>query len=408
MRCVDLKSFVKIIITASVTAAVTFSATSVLYLSRQSEMTELSLSSKELKTKIDSINTYIDNNYLYDDVDYEKANTAAIKAYVESLEEPYTHYYSKDEFDKYISNVEESYVGIGIIISADIEADKLVVISPIKGSPAYEADIKPGDYIIAVDGEKFNSSQMDSCVSKIKGGKEGTDVTITVERDGETKDYNIERREIIENSVRYEMLDNKIGYVTISSFNTNRGSSKENTYTEFKEAIDNLTSDGMKKLIIDVRDNPGGVLNVVCQISDYLLPEGVITYTETRKGEKKEYKSDEKCIDVPIAMLINGSSASASEILAGALKDYDRAVIVGQTSYGKGIVQNVFPFSDGSGMSMTVSKYFTPNGTSIHGVGVEPDVEVALPDEYADSFVSQVPRGQDTQLQKAIELLNDK
>ena len=403
-----MKSFVKIIITASVTAAVTFSATSVLYLSRQSEMTELSLSSKELKTKIDSINTYIDNNYLYDDVDYEKANTAAIKAYVESLEEPYTHYYSKDEFDKYISNVEESYVGIGIIISADVEAYKLVVISPIKGSPAYEMGIKSGDYIIAVDQEKFNSSQMNDCVSKIKGGKEGTDVTITVERDGETKDYNIERREIIENSVRYEMLDNKIGYVTISSFNTNRGSSKENTYTEFKEAIDNLTSDGMEKLIIDVRDNPGGVLNVVCQISDYLLPEGVITYTETRKGEKKEYKSDEKCIDVPIAMLINGSSASASEILAGALKDYDRAVIVGQTSYGKGIVQNVFPFSDGSGMSMTVSKYFTPNGTSIHGVGVEPDVEVALPDEYADSFVSQVPRGQDTQLQKAIELLNDK
>ena len=403
-----MKSFLKIIITASVTAAVTFSATSVFYMSRQSETTGLDLSSRELKAKIDSINTYIDNNYLYDDVDYEKANTAAVKAYVESLEEPYTHYYSKDEFERYTSSVEESYVGIGIIISADVEADKLVVISPIKGSPAYEMGIKPGDYIIAVDQEKFNSSQMNDCVSKIKGGKEGTSVTITVERGGETKDYNIERREIIENSVRYEMLDDNIGYVAISSFNTNTGTSKENTYTEFKDAIESLTSDGMEKLIIDVRDNPGGVLNVVCQISDYLLPKGVITYTETRKGEKKEYKSDEKCIDVPIAMLINGSSASASEILAGAIKDYDRAVIVGQTSYGKGIVQNVFPFSDGSGMSMTVSKYFTPNGTSIHGVGVEPDVEAELPDEYADSLVSQVPRDKDTQLKKAIELLNNK
>ena len=408
MRCVDLKSFLKIIITASVTAAVTFSATSVFYMSRQSETTGLDLSSRELKAKIDSINTYIDNNYLYDDVDYDKANTAAVKAYVESLEEPYTHYYSKDEFERYTSSVEESYVGIGIIISADVEADKLVVISPIKGSPAYEMGIKPGDYIIAVDQEKFNSSQMNDCVSKIKGGKEGTSVTITVERGGETKDYNIERREIIENSVRYEMLDDNIGYVAISSFNTNTGTSKENTYTEFKDAIESLTSDGMEKLIIDVRDNPGGVLNVVCQIADYLLPKGVITYTETRKGEKKEYKSDEKCIDVPIAMLINGSSASASEILAGALKDYDRAVIVGQTSYGKGIVQNVFPFSDGSGMSMTVSKYFTPNGTSIHGVGVEPDVEAELPDEYVNSLVSQVPRDKDTQLKKAIELLNNK
>ena len=403
-----MKSFLKIIITASVTAAVTFSATSVFYMSRQSETTGLDLSSRELKAKIDSINTYIDNNYLYDDVDYDKANTAAVKAYVESLEEPYTHYYSKDEFERYTSSVEESYVGIGIIISADVEADKLVVISPIKGSPAYEMGIKPGDYIIAVDQEKFNSSQMNDCVSKIKGGKEGTSVTITVERGGETKDYNIERREIIENSVRYEMLDDNIGYVAISSFNTNTGTSKENTYTEFKDAIESLTSDGMEKLIIDVRDNPGGVLNVVCQISDYLLPKGVITYTETRKGEKKEYKSDEKCIDVPIAMLINGSSASASEILAGALKDYDRAVIVGQTSYGKGIVQNVFPFSDGSGMSMTVSKYFTPNGTSIHGVGVEPDVEAELPDEYVNSLVSQVPRDKDTQLKKAIELLNNK
>lgn len=402
-----MKSFVRIIITALVTAAITFSATSVFYLSRQADVTELAQSSKTLKTKIDSINTYIDNNYLYDDVDYEKANTAAIKAYVESLEEPYTHYYSKDEFDRYISDVEESYVGIGIIISADTEADKLVVISPIKGSPAYEMGIKPGDYIVAVDGEQFNSTQMNDCVSKIKGGKEGTDVKITVERDGERKDYNIERKEIVENSVQYEMLDNKIGYVAISRFNTNNNSLKENTYTEFKNAVENLTSDGMEKLIIDVRDNPGGVLSVVCQVSDYLLPEGIITYTETRKGEKKEYKSDEEHVDVPIAMLINGSSASASEILAGALKDYDRAVIVGQTSYGKGIVQNVFPFLDGSGMSMTVSKYFTPNGTSIHGVGVEPDVEVVLPDEYKDSLISQVPRDKDTQLQKAIELLNN-
>lgn len=403
-----MKSFIKTAIAVAVTATVTFSATSIYYATKNMGLTGSGSNTQALKLKLDTINTYIDNNYLYENVDFTKANTAAIKAYVESLEEPYTHYYSEEEFESYISNVEESYVGIGVIISADTETDKIVVVSPLKDSPAYEAGIKPGDFIIAVEDETFDASGMDACVSAIKSGKEGTKVNITVERNGKTKEYTVERREIVENSVSYEMLDSKIGYIAISRFNTNRDGSEETTYTEFVDAIEKLDADGMEKLIIDVRDNPGGVLGVVCDIADYILPEGIITYTETRAGVRTEYKSDKNEFDIPMAVLINGSSASASEILAGALKDYDRAEIIGKTSFGKGIVQNVFPFSDGSGMSMTISKYYTPNGISIHEIGVEPDIEVEMPEEYKDQYASDVPREKDTQLKKAIEILKNK
>lgn len=403
-----MKTYIKIVITALITAVITFSMTSVFFLIRQMDFDTGSESTKSLVNKIKTVNTYIDNNYLYDDVDYEKANEDAIKAYVESLEEPYTHYYTKGEFESYMSCVEESYVGIGVIISADTENDKIVVVSPLKHSPAYKAGIKPGDFITEVDGVAFDASGMDACVSAIKSGKEGSTVKVTVERNGKTKTYEIERQEIVEKSVQYEMLDGKIGYISISSFNTNSDTSDESTYTEFVDSVEALKKDGMEKLIIDVRDNPGGVLSVVCDIADYILPEGIITYTETRTGIREEYNSDEKEIDIPMVVLINGSSASASEILAGALKDYERAKIVGKTSFGKGIVQNVFPFSDGSGMSMTVSKYYTPNGISIHEKGVKPDVEVELPEEYKDSYISDIPKTKDTQLNKAIELLEDK
>lgn len=403
-----MKSFVKTAITVAVTAVVTFSATSVYYTTKHMGVAGSYSNTQALKLKLDTVNTYIDKNYLYEGVDFDKANTAAIKAYVESLEEPYTHYYSEEEFENYISNVEESYIGIGVIISADTENDKIVVVAPIKDSPAYEAGIKTGDFILAVEGESFDANGMDACVSAIKGGNEGTKVNITVERDGKTKEYSIKREEIVEKSVSYEMLDGKIGYISISRFNTNRDGSEETTYTEFVDAVEKLNADGMESLIIDVRDNPGGVLGIVCNIADYILPEGVITYTETRTGIRNEYKSDKNEFDIPMAVLINGSSASASEILAGALKDYGRAEIIGETSFGKGIVQNVFPFSDGSGLSMTVSKYYTPNGTSIHEIGVEPDIKVELPEEYKDYYASDIPRDKDTQLKKAIEILKDK
>lgn len=403
-----MKTYIKIIITVIITMIITFFATSSLFIFGLNFLPGQLSDSDELILKIAQIKQHIKNDYLYNDVDYEKANDFAIKGYIESLEEPYTHYYTRDEFSSYMGGIEESYVGIGVTVSVDTEHDKIIVISPTKDSPAYCAGIKAGDYILAVDGEYFTANGMDACVSKIKNGAENTDVVLTIEREGSVKDYTVTRKEIIGNSVSYEMLDDKIGYISISGFKTNGDGSDESTYSEFVAAVEALNSKGMEKLIIDVRDNPGGVMGEVCQIADYILPEGIITYTESKTGKRNEYKSDSKELNIPMSILINSSSASASEILTGALKDYERATVIGTKSFGKGIVQNLFTFPDGSGMTMTVSKYFTPNGTSIHGVGIEPNITVELPEEYKGSYVSEIPRNKDTQLNKAIEVLKNK
>lgn len=393
----------KIIITAAITAAVTFSVTSVLYftigaLSRNN-------GSNKLANKINAVNTYLDRNYLYDDVDYEKLNDEAIKAYVDALGEPYTHYYTESEFSNYLSSVEESYTGIGVVIAADMEEDKILVLSPFVDSPAYDAGILPGDYIVAVDGISYTADEMQECVDRIKGGKEGTLVSLELLRNGETIKIDVKRGRITENSVTSEMLDEDIGYISITGFNMSTGFNQESTYTEFVDKVDELNEKGMKKLIIDLRDNPGGVMEEVINIADYILPEGLITYTETRNGKRNEYVSDKKSLDIPIVILINSNSASASEILTGALKDHDYAMVVGEKTFGKGIVQSVYPFTDGSGMSMTIAKYYTPDGICIHGTGIEPDYEIKLPEEFNGMYANSVPKEKDTQLQKAIELL---
>ena len=400
-----MRQYIKTIITIAVTAAVTFSVTAITFRLSDADFKIGNNSADRLKMKIDVINTYLDENYLYDNVNYYKANNAALKAYVESLEEPYTHYYPKHEFENYLSGIEESYVGIGVVISADTENDKICVISPFYDSPAYKAGIKPGDFITEVDGRKYTASEMDACINAIKDGKSGTSVDVTIERDGKELSFNVERGEITENSVKSEMLDNDIGYISITGFNKSKELTGSSTSSEFKTELEKLKKDGMKKLIIDLRDNPGGVLEEVCIVADTLLPEGIITYTKTRSGERDVYSSDKNGLDIPMAVLINGNSASASEILAGAIKDYGTGKIVGKQSYGKGIVQSVLPFSDGSGMSMTVSEYYTPKGVSIHSVGVEPDYVVDLPDEYKDEHIYLLPRDKDTQLKKAIEIL---
>lgn len=400
-----MKNVYKTAITVLVTAAVTFSATATAFTIRSHNSFGSMTNTSDVKRRLDVINTYLEENYLYDDIDYEKANDAAVKAYVDSLEEPYTHYYTKSEFEKYISNISESYTGIGVVITADDENGKIMILSPFVDSPAYDAGIKPGDYIISVDGVEYDSTQMTECVNYITGGKAGTRIKLGIKRDGEVTEIEVERGEITEESVSGKMLDGNIGYVAITAFNTNTEGYEDSTYTEFVECVEGLLDEGMEKMIIDLRDNPGGVMEVVCDIADYLLPEGIITYTETKTGKRKEYKSDENEIDIPIAVLINGNSASASEILTGALKDYGRAVVVGEKSYGKGIVQTTVPFTDGAGMSLTIAKYYTPSGVCIHGIGIEPDVEVKLPEEYADTFAAYLPQESDTQLQKAIELL---
>lgn len=392
----------KTVITIGITAAVTFSATSV-FMSIKGN--DAGGNNKGLIGKINAVNGYIDRHYLYDNVDYEKLNDAAVKAYVEGLGEPYTHYYDKEEFSDYMGAVEESYTGIGVVITADTDKDMIMVLSPFVDSPAYDAGVLPGDYILAVDGVSYSAGNMQECVDHIKSDVAGTKVQLDILRGDKTLKIDVIRGEITENSVSSEMLTDDIGYISITNFNMSTDDSKQSTYTEFVKGMESLDKSGMKKLIIDLRDNPGGVMEEVINIADYILPEGIITYTETRNGDREEYKSGESHINIPIVILINNNSASASEILTGALKDYDYAVVVGEKSYGKGIVQRVYPFVDGSGMSMTVAKYFTPDGVCIHEIGIEPDYVVEMPEKYEGMYAISVPREDDIQLQKAIELL---
>lgn len=358
----------------------------------------------KFEKKISMINSYLESAYIYE-YDENEMIESAISGYVDGLDEKYTAYYTPEQFKSYNESLQESYVGIGVVISRN-EYDQIEVISPFEGSSAYEAGVRPGDILVKVEGEEFSGDRMEEAVAKIKGGEEGTTVNVTFARDGEIIDMTIERRRVSSESVKSEMLSKDIGYMRISAFNTSDEGTDEDTYTSFMEHYESLTALGMKKMVIDLRDNPGGALDVVCNIADAILPEGLITYVEYKDGSRENLNSGAESLDIPIAILINENSASASEVLTGALKDYGKATVIGKTSYGKGVVQSVIPFRDGSGMSLTIARYYSPNGVCIHGTGIEPDIEVDMPEEFKNEYASNVEHSKDTQLQKAIEVLN--
>lgn len=359
-----------------------------------------------VENKLKAVSTILKQEYLYD-FDENQLGEQAIKAYVEGLDEPYTHYYTKEEFSSYMQNIQDGYVGIGVVVGVD-ENNQIVVIAPSENSPAYNAGIQPGDVITHIDDVKYSGDMINEAVSSIKSGKEGTAVKITVLRNNETIDFEITREDISSESVKGEMIDNEIGYLRITDFNMESSNGQHSTSSEFLDEFTALQNNGMKKLIIDLRDNPGGILDEACNIADMFIPEGTITYTETKDGERNYIYSDSEFTDIPIVILINGNSASASEVFTGALKDYGKATVVGTTSYGKGIVQNVYPFYDGSGISLTSSKYYTPNGICIHEIGIEPDVVVEMPKEYENMYASMIEHEEDVQLQKAVEILKEK
>lgn len=359
-----------------------------------------------VENKLKAISTILEQEYLYD-FNENQLGEQAIKAYVEGLDEPYTHYYTKEEFSSYMQNIQDGYVGIGVVVGVD-ENNQIVVIAPSENSPAYNAGIQPGDVITHIDDVKYSGDMINEAVSSIKSGKEGTAVKITVLRNNETIDFEITREDISSESVKGEMIDNEIGYLRITDFNMESSNGQHSTSSEFLDEFTALQNNGMKKLIIDLRDNPGGILDEACNIADMFIPEGTITYTETKDGERNYIYSDSEFTDIPIVILINGNSASASEVFTGALKDYGKATVVGTTSYGKGIVQNVYPFYDGSGISLTSSKYYTPNSICIHEIGIEPDVVVEMPKEYENMYASMIEHEEDVQLQKAVEILKEK
>ncbi|KGG80242.1 peptidase S41 [Caloranaerobacter azorensis H53214] len=359
------------------------------------------VSTYEKYSKIMALENFIKENYLKD-VDEEDLLNGELKGMFEALGDPYSVYMTKEEFADFMEHTKGTYHGIGVIVTPG-EDNLITVVSPIEDTPGERAGIKTGDKIIKVDGKEFTADKMDDAVKLMKG-KPGTSVNITILRTdkyGNNKfiDLNITREEIRLKTVKSKMLENKIGYIRIVSFD-------ELTYEDFKKHLNKLKKDGMKGLIIDLRNNPGGLLSECAQIADELMGKGVIVYTETKNKEREYIRSDSKKLGLPLVLLVNGGSASASEILAGAIKDTKTGILIGTKTFGKGIVQRIKPLSDGSGFKLTVSEYFTPNGTNIHGIGITPDVIVELPEDVHRIGVDNIK--QDIQLKKAIEIIKSK
>lgn len=338
----------------------------------------------EVEAKLNAIDSVLDSFY-FEEVDDEKAKDSIYKAYLSSYGDKYTVYYTADEYKKLTETTNGTFSGIGAVCQISSEGGILLV-DVYESGAGYKAGLRSGDRIIQVDGTDVTDMDLSSAVALVKGEK-GTQVGLKIVRDGATSDYTVVRDEIEVQTVNYAITEDNIGYISVSQF--------ENvTAKQFKAAIEDLKSEGAKGIIIDIRNNPGGLLTTVISMLKDILPNGLIVYTEDKDGNRKEYSdNDNEELDMPLAVLVNGNSASASEIFAGAIQDYGKGVIVGTQTFGKGIVQTVKPLTDGSAIKFTIAKYFTPKGQDIHGKGVTPDVVVEY-DKDAD---------EDTQLNAALE-----
>ncbi len=351
----------------------------------------------KIGTKVDILLEEIDNSFLFE-YDAEEVADAVYASLFEALDDPYSAYYTEAEYNSVIEQMSGTFFGIGVVMQRNEEESCAEVISLVESGAAKEVGILPGDLLWEADGESLRDLSLTEVGGLVKG-EEGTMVHIKVYRPSEETylEFDVERRRIENDTVYGEMLEDGIGYLQITEFDSITDEQFEKVLTELKEQ-------GMTSLIIDLRSNPGGTVDSVVKISDMLLGEGLITYTETKKGRRTEYKSDsDQLYDGPLVVLINEDSASASEILAGAIQDHNRGTLVGTTSFGKGIVQVVKPMTDGTAIKLTIARYYTPDGTCIHEIGVEPDVEVEISEEAMEDGLVEVE--EDDQLQKAIEVL---
>lgn len=338
----------------------------------------------EVEGKLNAIDSVLESFY-FCDVDDETAKDNIYKAYLSSYGDKYTMYYTADEYKALKESTNGKFYGIGAVCQLSGEGGVLLVDVYDNGA-GYQAGLRSGDRVVNVDGRDITDMELSSAVALIKGDK-GTSVTLEVIRGTERLTFSAVRDAVEAKTVSYTLLDNNIGYLSISQF-------EEVTTKQFKAAVEDLQSQGMKGLVIDIRNNPGGLLDTVVGMLKYMLPDGLIVYTEDKQGNRKEYKGqDNDEFNLPLAVIVNGNSASASEIFAGAIQDYGKGTIIGTQTYGKGIVQTVKPLTDGSAIKFTIAKYFTPKGQDIHGKGVTPDMVV----EYdTDADV-------DTQLDAAIK-----
>ncbi len=341
--------------------------------------------------KLEAIEEVIGEYYYQEeDINTDAMIEGMYAGIVDSLGDPYSVYYTAEEWKQMMQDTEGIYYGIGAYISLDKTTGFGKINGVIENTPAQDAGLRENDIIYKIDGESAQGLDLTEIVSRIKG-EEGTTVHLTIYREGES-DYlemDVVRRQIESPTVNYEMLDDHIGYIQITEFD-------DVTVNQFDEAMKEIQKADAAGLILDLRSNPGGSLSAVVDISRQLLPEGLIVYTEDRSGKRMEYSCDgDHEIRIPLVVLVNGNSASASEILAGAIKDYEKGLLVGTTTFGKGIVQRILPLTDGTAIKLTVSAYYTPKGNNIHNIGIEPDIICEFDGDayYDDGFDNQLERG---------------
>ena len=350
--------------------------------------------SGEIDNKISGLRELIDARYL-GEVDDSELEEGLYKGLISGLEDPYSVYYDEEETKKLVEATEGEYDGIGAVLTQNMDTGIVTLVQIYEGSPAMEAGLKDDDILYKVGDMEVTGMDLTEVVSHIKGEK-GTEVSLTVLRGENNEEVTVTavRNTIQAQTIEYEMKDDKIGYIAVSEFDLV-------TYAQYKDALTNLEGQGMKGLIVDLRNNPGGNLSTVCEMLDLMLPEGLIVYTEDKEGNREEMESDEeRQFHLPMVVLMNGNSASASEIYAGAIQDYGIGKIVGTQSYGKGVVQQIFDLKDGTCVKLTIAEYFTPKGRNINGTGITPDVEV----EYEKN--EEDPEA-DNQLDKAVEVLKE-
>ncbi len=359
------------------------------------------LINEDFVERVDEIYGLLQENFLYD-INVEDLRDGMYQGLMNALGDPYSTYYNEEAFNSFEQSTTGKYYGIGVSVSQNISTGIITLVKPFKGAPGYEAGVLPNDILYAVNGVEVTGMDLSEVVAMIKG-EEGTTVQLTVVREGE-EDYivlDVERRQVEVPTVEIELLDNQIGYMSVSGF-------EGVTASQFYNGIAQLSSEGMKALVIDLRNNPGGRLDVVVSMLDMILPEGILVYTEDKDGNRanEEYSNAQTILDVPLAVLVNGQSASASEIFAGDVQDFGAGIIVGTQTFGKGIVQTVYPLDENTAVKMTVSSYYTHAGRNIHGVGIKPDIEVELNEELRQK--AEITKEEDNQLQAAIEALMSK
>lgn len=395
------RSIMLVIITAIITAIIT---TVVMHKASLKEDATLSIegaetaqiSSSNIVYTLSNFRKIIDKYYL-GEVDEKALLEGAVKGYIEGLGDPYTEYYTAEELEEYKEETLGNFVGIGVYMIQDVEMNVIRVLAPIKDSPAYSAGILPGDIIYKIDGVPYTGEQMNEASQKIKGDI-GTKVNLELIRDNESINIEIERKTIKINHVESSVLENDIGYLQISTFD-------EGCADEFKKKYEELKNQNIKSLIIDLRNNGGGIVDEATDIADLFADKDaslLVTVDKNNNEDITKAKID-KIIDIPVVILTNSNTASASEILAGALRDLGVAKIVGTTTYGKGVIQTLLTLGDGTGIKITTNEYYTPNKSKINEVGIAPDVQIDLPEEYKNKL--EIPQDKDTQLQKAIEIL---